>query len=205
MGCSPKEDSCYPNEDPAHGVTISAFELLETEVTEAQYEAVMKANPSCNHSGGGGPDNPVECVAWPQAKAFCEAIGGRLPTEAEWEYAARGGTRTRFYCGDDYACLDGIAWFEDNSGERKQPVGGKAPNAFGLYDMLGNVFEWTGDLYGEYSAEDQVDPRGPLTGNDRVFRGGSFYAYSPYGLRVSFRLKAKETYDDGHLGVRCAR
>ena len=106
MGCSPNDDNCSSDESPVHQVTISAFEMLETEVTEGQYEAERGENPSYNYGAGGGIDNPVESVDWSEAKAFCEAIGGRLPTEAEWEYAARGGTTTRYYCGDDSSCLD---------------------------------------------------------------------------------------------------
>ncbi len=139
MGCSPNDSGCTSKEEPSHAVTLSAFEMLETEVTEAQYLAVMGTNPSCNYNEGGGPDNPVECVTWFNAKAFCEAVGGRLPTEAEWEYAARGGTTTKYYCGDLVSCLTGIAWYGLNSDGKLHSVKGKTANAYGLYDMLGNV------------------------------------------------------------------
>jgi formylglycine-generating enzyme required for sulfatase activity len=210
MGCSPGDEDCQSDEKPQHSVSLPGFDILETEVTEGQYEAVTGSNPSCSYNGATGPTYPVECVTWLQAKGFCEAVGGRLPTEAEWEYAARGGTTTRFYCGDDYACLDEIAWYYSNSGvgsaKHKQPVAEKLPNAYGLYDMLGNVLEWTADWYSEtyYSESPGVAPSGPATGSLRVIRGGSWGGTS--ALRVSLRATADPTVSSvAALGFRCAR
>jgi formylglycine-generating enzyme required for sulfatase activity len=205
MGCSPLDDNCGSNEKPSHAVTLSPFEMLQTEVTESQYEQVMAQNPSCDPFGR-GPCYPVECVLWADAKAFCEAVGGRLPTEAEWEYAARAGTETKFYCGNDLACLSEIAWWTNAHFGSKAPVGLKAPNGYGLYDTLGNVFEWTGDWYDYYGylPTQSQDPVGPDSGLLRVVRGG--YWFSPAGeLRVSFRSAWLPSYASYKDGFRCVR
>jgi len=179
---------------------------LETEVTEAQYEAVKGENPSCDAGAGGGPNSPVECVDWFQSKGFCEAVDARLCTEAEWEYAARGGTTTKYYCGDDFSCLDDIAWHKDNSASHKHDVKGQAPNDFGLYDMLGNVWEWTADWYspGYYSVSPANDPQGPDAGTGRLDRGGSFN-YSVTDHRVSFRGYSPPAGSWDYVGFRCCR
>jgi formylglycine-generating enzyme required for sulfatase activity len=120
-------------------VAVSTFEMMETEITRAQYWGPNHA--SCD-------DCPVDEVTWDQAKTFCEAIGGRLPSEAEWEYAARAWTSTIYICGDDPSCLDGVEWYDANCGDvNSHPVKGKAPNGFGLYDMSGNVLEWIEDCW----------------------------------------------------------
>jgi len=206
MGCSLNDNTCDGDENPPHSVTVSGFEMLETEVTEAQYEAVMDGNPSCNYGGGGGADTPVECVDWSNAKAFCEAIGGRLPTEAEWEYAARGGTTTRYYCGDDAEYLSDIAWCHVNSSGMKHSVKKKKPNAYGLHDMLGNVDEWTNDWYdgSYYESSPSSNPQGPESGSYRVRRGGGFN-YGGGSLSVSNRDGDYPSYHNYDLGIRCAR
>ena len=166
----------WDNEKPVTRVRISrGFYLGKYEVTQGQWEAVMGTNPS-NFSNCGG-DCPVEKVSWEDAQAFIRKLnekegGGkyRLPTEAEWEYAARAGTR-----GERYGNLDAIAWYDGNSGGRTHPVGGKAPNEFGLYDMLGNVWEWVEDWYGAYPGGTVTDPTGPRTGSKRVNRGGGWW------------------------------
>jgi formylglycine-generating enzyme required for sulfatase activity len=187
-------------------VSLSGFQMLETEVTQAQYESVIGTDPSCKYGGASGATMPVECVDWSQARTFCQTIGGRLPTEAEWEYAARGGKGTPFYCGPAYLCLDGIAWFQGNSDGTKQPVKGKLPNAFGLYDMLGNVWEWTNDWYWAYGEDAQTNPQGPVTGADRVMRGGAFIQIgSVVGLRVSSRSAVIPQLRDYAHGFRCVR
>ena len=207
MGCSLSDSKCKSQEKPPHKVKISTFEMLETEVTESQYKAVTGKDPSKDHNGGGGPNSPVENVTWYKAKAFCKAVGGYLPTEAQWEYAARGGTTTKYYCGDSPSCLDDIAWHKGNSGNHKHDVKGKKPNAYGLYDMLGNVYEWVADwnngsYYYKVSPED--NPTGPISGSGRVVRGGGFGNAYDY-LRVSYRLFYAPSVDVYFLGFRCAR
>jgi formylglycine-generating enzyme required for sulfatase activity len=221
MGCSPGDAACSSHELPAHNVTVFGFDILETEVTAAQYDAVMIGKvdvpaPSCD--AGGGPFAPVECVTWEEAKAFCQAVDpkGRLCTEAEWEYAARGETTTKYYCGDTAACLDDIAWFKTNSGDHKHDVksGSKQPNSFGLYDMLGNVWEWTADCWHEdYDANDDgigdwtagyPEWSSDCSGNVRVKRGCSFLN-DELNCRVSSRNYDSPNNYFGSLGVRCCR
>jgi formylglycine-generating enzyme required for sulfatase activity len=183
---SENDSEASSDEKPAHRVTVSGFCLARTEVTQADWESVMGSNPSSFK----GANRPVEEVSWNDAIEYCnkrsqkeglrpvygsdgsvdrQANGYRLPTEAEWEYAARGGSTAPRY-GD----LDSIAWYSGNSGPQTHDVGQKRPNGYGLYDMLGNVWEWTQDWYGGYSAGSQTDPEGPASGSARVFRGGSW-------------------------------
>ena len=208
MGCSPGDTGCSSNEKPVHSVTLSSFEMLETEVTEAQYKNVIGNNPSCALNGG-GVDAPVECATWHEAKVLCNTVGGRLPTESEWEYAARGGTTTRFYCGDNSACLDEIAWYTDNSGGHKHNVKLKAPNAYGLHDMLGNVRELTADWCSSdyYAVSPPENPPGPNTGLERVERGGAWTEGGGdyYYYRVSNRNAIAPSVGSPQLGFRCAR
>jgi formylglycine-generating enzyme required for sulfatase activity len=184
-------------------VTLSAFEVLATEVTQAQYEAVTGDNPSAHTSC---PTCPVEQVNYYLAKGFCEAVGGRLLSEAEWEYAARAGTTSAHTCGDDPSCLDAIAWYAGNSGLQSNEVALKTPNAFGLYDMLGNVWTWTEDCWNaDYSGaptDGSVWAAGDCT--RRVIRGGS-YTISGTNLRVSYRTWSLPDYGTGVDGVLCAR
>ena len=162
------------------------FWMGKYEVTQAQWEAVMGSNPSRFKNCGG--DCPVEEVSWNDVQEFIRRLnarsgGGkyRLPTEAEWEYAARAGTTTDTYAGDitqrdgNDPVLDGIAWYYENSGSRTHPVGGKSPNGFRLHDMLGNVQEWVGDWKGGYPGGAVTDPVGPESGSYRVARGGSWF------------------------------
>jgi formylglycine-generating enzyme required for sulfatase activity len=203
MGCSPNDADCEDNENPRHLVTLAPFAITATEVTQAQYLAAMGINPSffieCD-------DCPVEQVTWFDAASFCAAAGGRLPTEAEWEYAARGGTNAKFYCGDDAACLAEAAWDLDNADLATHPVAQMAPNAFGLYDMLGNVWEWVSDWYNAewYTGSPSDNPAGPDAGAERVLRGGAWNNESFY-LRVSFRNYDIPTDLSRAGGIRCAR
>ena len=174
------------DEKPVTRVRISkGFYLGKTEVTQSQWQAVMGDNPS--YSKDGGDDCPVEMVPWNDVQEFIGKLnarsGGeryRLPTEAEWEYAARAGTTTDTYAGNvtepngNDPVVNRIAWYRENSGGQTQPVGQKASNGFGLYDMLGNVWEWVGDWYGDYPGGAATDPGGPGSGSARVIRGGNW-------------------------------
>jgi formylglycine-generating enzyme required for sulfatase activity len=168
-------------------VTISqGFWLGRTPVTQREYKAVMGTNPS--EFKADGEDAPVECVSWEQAMEFCRRITQQernqqrlppgyvytLPTESQWEYACRAGSTTIFYNGDQESDLAKAAWYKGNAGGTTHPVGQREPNAWGLYDMLGNLWQWCYDWYGPYPAGDVVDPAGPATGTKRTNRGGSW-------------------------------
>ncbi len=161
----------FEREHPCHRVKLTeGFWLAATPVTQAQWEDVMGSNPSHFQ----GPDRPVEGVSWHDAMEFSselsemEGLYYQLPTEAQWEYAARAGTDTEFYFGDDAERLGDYAWYAGNSGEETHPVARKKPNSWGLYDMHGNVWEWCLDWYAEYTPGLSVDPRGPHEGERRL-------------------------------------
>jgi formylglycine-generating enzyme required for sulfatase activity len=199
MGCSAGDPACEDDEKPAHAVEIkSGFWLARTEVTQAQYRRGAVVARAARE--GADADLPVTDVDWAAAKASCAAAGARLPTEAEWEYAARAGTSTRYY-----DSLPAIAWFADNADGGTHPVGTKAPNAFGLYDMLGNASEWVRDRY--YNAYDDSGDNAveePLAGNaSGVARGGSWVS-DARGVRVSRRLALPPDAQEPHVGFRCA-
>ena len=179
MGSPSNEKESAINEGPQHKVRISkGFWMGIYEVTQAQYQAVMGTNTSTFK----GDNLPVEEVSWNEAVEFCKKLNQkegktyRLPTEAEWEYACRAGSTTRFSFGDNDSGFGDYAWYTDNSGNRTHPVGQKKPNAFGLYDMHGNVWEWCNDWCNEsyYSQSPEVDPQGPSSEETRVLRGGSW-------------------------------
>ena len=204
MGCSPGDDECHDNgEKPAHAVTISrGFWMGQTEVTVGAYKRFVSGGGGTMPSGNGGDDQPVVNVTWNDAVAYCRWAGGRLPTEAEWEYAARAGTR-----GARYGNLDAVVWYDGNSGGRVHSVAQKAPNAFRLYDMLGNVREWVADWFGDkyYGASEPRDPQGPPGGVSRVVRGGS-WGDGPWYARVSSRVRYLYLdVSDSNLGFRCVR
>ena len=168
----------------AHEVTLTQpFQIGVHEVTQAQYKQVLGGNPSRLQ----GVDNPVENVSWDKAVKFCRGLNElpaekaaghvyRLPTEAEWEYACLAGTTTMYSFGDDNTASGQYGWYSDNSGGKTHPVGVKQPNAWGLYDMHGNVYEWCWDWYGKYPRDAVTDPTGPATGSSRVFRGGGVFS-----------------------------
>jgi formylglycine-generating enzyme required for sulfatase activity len=168
------------DERPVHTVRISKpFYLGLHEVTQGQWETVMGSNPS---QFKGDTNRPVETVSWEEVQKFIDKLNSRegstkyrLPTEAEWEYAARAGSTTAYSFGDDSSQLGKYAWFADNADNTTHPVGKLQPNAWGLYDMHGNVWEWVQDWYGKYTAEPVTDPQGPASGSARVVRGGSWY------------------------------
>jgi formylglycine-generating enzyme required for sulfatase activity len=192
MGCG---SDCSGDDDPPHLVRITKeFWIGQTEVTQAAYARVMKGAHPSNFKG----DNlPVEFVSWNEADAYCHAVDMRLPTEAEWEYAARAGNTNERY-GD----IDKIAVY----GSGPATVRSKAPNAWGLYDMLGNVGEWTNDWYDKdyYKNSPKDDPPGPSqTLRSKVVRGGSWY-YNPLVVRVSVRDRSEPSFRDDGIGFRCA-
>ena len=179
MGATSEQGiDAYNDEKPTHSVTLSSFYLCKYEVTQALWQAVMGENPS-NLKG----DNlPVEQVSWDDCQTFITRLNNltgknfRLPTEAEWEYAARGGNRSRGYKYSGSNVLSDVAWYDDNSGDKTHPVGSKSPNELGLYDMSGNVREWCSDWYGTYSSTAQTNPTGSSSGSLRVLRGGSWFS-----------------------------
>jgi formylglycine-generating enzyme required for sulfatase activity len=222
-------------DESPHQVSVGSFYMDRCEVTQEHYERVMGAGQ--NPSRWKGPRNPVEQIRWPQAIAYCnarsqlegltpaynletgqcdfEASGYRLPTEAEWEYAARAGTTTEYSFGDNPAELKRYAWFKGSSPLRRpSPVGQKEPNPWGLYDMYGNVCEWCHDFYQEdyYHQSPSQDPRGPTTGETRVLRGGSWNSKADE-CRSAYRLYEAPVYRDicfardvhGLIGFRCVR
>jgi formylglycine-generating enzyme required for sulfatase activity len=220
MGCSPGDDMCWDWESPRHWVTLSAFKMGKFEVTQAQWRAVMGTSASLSDpSYFKNCDNcPVEQVSWNDiVNEFIlklnrmTGMNFRLPTEAEWEYAARGGATTRFYTG---GCLSTHqANYDGNypasgcsSGtyrEKTLPVGSFSPNGYGLHDMHGNVWEWCSDWYGTYSSGNQTNPKGPSTGASRVFRGGG-WGRSARRCRVSDRYGSTPADRHSDLGFRLA-
>lgn len=202
MGASPEDEDSYEDEKPVHKVLITkGFWLGQTPVTVGAYRRFARAMGKQMPKVTGTDENlPITSVNWNDAMDFCAWAGVRLPTEAEWEYAARAGTTAARY-GD----LDSIAWYSKNSEGGAKPVGQKQPNAFGLYDMLGNAWEWTADWYGEryYDSGEVEDPVGPPGGTMRVLRGGS-WSGNPRYVRVSFRNWLEPEDRSFGLGFRCA-
>ena len=203
MGCSPGDAECYGDENPAHQVTLTnAFYMGKTEVTQAQWTAKMGSNPSWFQGTyyPNAANRPVEQVSWNTIQSFNSATGLRLPTEAEWEYACRAGTTTA-----RYGELNAIAWYYQNwTYYGTQPVAGKLPNALGLYDTLGNVWEWCQDWLGSYSSGSVTNPTGPATGTHRLLRGCS-WGYYPAGCRGSLRYVSVPDYAISYSGFRVAR
>ena len=190
MGSPETEKDRHKIEGPQHEVTISKpFYMGVYPVTQEQYEQIMGKNPS--HVKGA--QSPIETVSWHDAVEFCKKVSQktgktvRLPTEAQWEYACRAGTKTRFSFGDKAEDLGDYAWYDGNSDRVTHPVGQKMPNDFGLYDMLGNVWQWCADWCSEdYSEARDTDPTGPASGKARVLRGGCWYD-APLHCRSAYR------------------
>ncbi len=239
MGCSPGDSECQDVEKPAHQVTITkGFWLGQTEVTVGAYKGFaaatgrqMPPEPSLEarafgeralNAGWGNEAMPIVNVTWDDAQAYCVWAGGRLPTEAEWEYAARAGSTAA-----RYGPLDEIAWYADNSGRQRldsesiwnednyvkrlkengngmHEVGQKRANGFGLYDILGNVWEWVNDWYDQsyYHNSPSQDPTGPVSEQLRVLRGGSWDFPAGY-VRVSYRFRTDPTFRIHDVGFRC--
>ena len=204
MGATEEQGrDAWDNEKPVHRVTLSSYLIGKHEVTQALWEEVMRNNPGYIERG----DCPVAYVSWNDCQEFIEKLNARtgmrfrLPTEAEWEYAARGGDRSKGYkyAGGDN--LDEVGWFIDNSGNLTHPVGEKKPNELGLYDMSGNVWEWCQDWRGAYSSEAQKNPAGPQSGRGRVLRGGSFWSGAG-NCRVSYRAHCGPGLSGDNYGLR---
>ena len=197
MGCSAGDSDCQPDEMPVHTVTIrKGFWLARTEVTNAQYEKRMKRTQRADGAGG---EHPAIGMDYSEAKEYCAAIGGRLPIEAEWEYAARAGSPERYY-----DTLADVAWYERNSGGGSHPVAQKAPNAFGLYDMLGNVYEWVLDRYYNQYDDTTEEVEEPRADNASVATRGGAWHSSARDVRVSNRFGVPKDYGDANVGLRCA-
>ena len=193
---------------PHEVILTTSFKMGVHEVTQAQYEQVMGVNPSEFK----GADNPVETLSWDDAVEFCRRLSAlpaekaagnvyRLPTEAEWEYACRAGTTTKYSFGDDESELRDHAWCSENSDVQTHRVGSKKPNAWGLYDMHGNVFEWCQDRYGDYPSGSVTDPTGPAVGSGRVIRGGG-WSYPAEDCRSADRGWDYPSIRDYGLGFR---
>ena len=204
MGATSEMKDPWDDEKPAHQVTLTNdYYIGKYEVTQALWQAVMGNNPS-NFKG----DNlPVENVSWKDCQKFLSKLNNttgksfRLPTEAEWEYAARGGKKSRGYQYNGSNNLSDVAWYDDNSGKKTHAVGTKQPNELGIYDMSGNVWEWCQDRYGKYSSSSQVNPTGANSGSYRVLRGGSWCS-SARVCRSSYRYGSTPGNRDGNLGLR---
>jgi len=225
MGCTSEQGGdCYSDQLPIHRVTLSDFYIGKYEVTQGLWKAVMNNNPSYFT----GSDNyPVEMVRWNDivgtsgsyqeikgiryyANGFIYKLNQlngkqyRLPTEAEWEFAARGGNSSKSYKYSGSNTVGNVAWYLDNSNERTHIVGGKSQNELGIYDMSGNVWEWCGDWYGTYSSNAQTNPSGPSSGDGRVARGCCWGSSAVYA-RVSYRLGWIPSSRNYNLGFRLAR
>ena len=193
------------NEKPTHQVTLSSYMIGKTEVTQALWQAVMGSNPSYFR----GDNLPVEQVSWDDCQKFITKLNAltgknfRLPTEAEWEYAARGGNMSQGYKYSGSNKIDDVAWHANNSGLRSASVASKAPNELGIYDMSGNVWEWCSDWFDKYSSTAQTNPTGPDSGENRIGRGGS-WGYDLTGCRVAKRDAAPPTTRSDNVGLRLA-
>ena len=205
MGSSDEDTEADSDEKPAHSVTLSNFWIGQTEVTQELWEKVMKNNPSYFK----GNKLPVESVSWTDCQDFIKELNTktgkkfRLPTEAEWEYAARGGNKSKGYKYSGGNDLGKVAWYRDNSSEKTHDVGTKGANELGIYDMSGNVLEWCSDWFSDsyYSSSPASNPQGPNTGPGRVMRGGCWFDYAKY-CRVAYRNGINPGNRRSYLGLR---
>ena len=196
-----EDDDNNFREKPSHKVCLDSYYLDIYEVTQEKWDSVMSINRSVFHH----PNQPITHIDWHEARAFCKKSGKRLPTEAEWEYAARAGSQTRFPWGEEID--DDRAWYSGNSPRQVPRVGKKLPNAWGLHDMIGNVWEWVEDWFslGYYKISPKNNPKGPARQSFRVIRGGSWMIDEKY-LRVTARHRGMSDPTESYwVGVRCAK
>ena len=206
MGATSEMKNPNSNEKPVHQVTLTNdYYMGKYEVTQALWQAVMGSNPS-EYKG----DNlPVETVSWNDCQKFISKLNSltgrmfRLPTEAEWEYAARGGKESRGYQYSGSSNISDVAWYDENSGSKTHPVGTKQANELGIYDMTGNVWEWCSDWYSSYSSSSQTNPTGSDSGSARVSRGGGWFNDASY-CRLSVRFYYTPDFRLDILGLRLA-
>lgn len=200
MGAPGSEFGSLHPERPQHKVCLDAFQLDRTETTQDAFQKAMGSNPSHNKDCR---SCPVESVTWDEAQQYCQKLGKRLPTEAEWEYAARAGTQSKFYWGDEFSTDH--AWFSFNAQGSTQPVKTSVPNSWRLYDMAGNVWEWTSDWADNnyYAISPGKNPSGPAQGTSKIVRGGSYNA-KPHNLRSAARGWAEPQERLDYVGFRCA-
>jgi formylglycine-generating enzyme required for sulfatase activity len=205
----PGRESVFDREAPLHEVKLPPFFMAATPVTNAQYARFLESTPDTDKPGYWAdrrynqPDQPVVSVSWDDAVRFCQWAGVRLPTEAQWEYACRAGTDTRYWSGDEESDLERVGWFVGNSAGVLQPVARKQANPWGLHDMHGNVWEWCADWYCDYPGDTQGDSAGPSSGSVRVFRGGSFWTVAD-GCRSAYRSGDHPSNRGNVLGFRVA-
>jgi formylglycine-generating enzyme required for sulfatase activity len=229
MGSPDTNAEAYEDEKPRHEVTVSVFAISRYLITLELYRELCSPSPASWQRDSDDKRLPANNVSWFDAVSFCNALsqqmglqpcyridgtqvawdknadGYRLPTEAEWEYACRAGTTSRWFFGDDPTALDRYAWFATNANNTVQPVGEKTPNPWGLYDMSGNVWEWCWDWYGTYRAEVFIDPIGPENGDRCVLRGGAARVAAPRNLRSASRVGGAPLFRDADHGFRCVR
>ncbi len=223
MGTKDTDHDWFSHSRPVREVRLDSFQLSVCEITQAQFEKLTGYNPSLMK---GDDSRPVDQVSWFDAAAFCNKLselaglmpcydirnrtcifsrnGFRLPTEAEWEYACRAGANTKYYTGNEEGSLDRASWYRTNSEGTTHSVGQKDPNAWGLFDMHGNVWEWCNDWQGNYKNCTKENPRGPNWGYSRVLRGGGWH-YPAVGCRSTYRHRAKPEYRLSTVGFRIAR
>jgi formylglycine-generating enzyme required for sulfatase activity len=217
MGCTKEQgedlgkdwDKCWEDEKPARKVTVGSFYIGKYEVTQGLWKKVMEYNPSYFK----GDNLPVEMVTWNgwnAVQTFIERLNEktgkkyRLPTEAEWEYAARGGNKSKGYKYSGSNDSNEVAWYHVNSERKTHPVGTKKPNELGIYDMSGNVYEWVNDWYGPYDSYEQINPAGPSSGFTRVIRGGGWISGAPLACRVAARIYGNPIGRNNRTGFRLA-
>lgn len=208
MGASGTDTDANANEYPAHQVTLSPYYICNTEVTQQLWRAVMGSNPSTYTES---VLNPVDFVSWVECRTFINKLNEitgltfRFPTEAEWEFAARGGNKSKGYLYSGSNSVNEVAWYSGNASNKTHPVASKSPNELGLYDMSGNVAEWCNDTYSAYSATPQTNPgQSTGTGTNKVLRGGYMHQAAA-NCRVSYRsYHAQSVQYNGYFGLRIA-